>query len=104
MSIELAFQYLVGGAAGALWLGLLFELLEIDPAEEREQIASLTRIKQDRSSQDVQRTLDAVRRAAEAGQNLMPSLLDAARARITVGETMRALAEVLGRQEGVPGG
>ncbi len=71
--------------------------MQIDHAVETEQIESLRRVKADRSAEDVQRTLDSVRRAAEAEQNVMPALLDAARARATVGEVMHALADVYGR-------
>ncbi len=73
------------------------EILSIDHAVESEQIATLRKRNGERSQDDVARTLDAVRRTAEAGQNVMPSLIDAARARVTVGETMGALADVLGR-------
>jgi methylmalonyl-CoA mutase N-terminal domain/subunit len=73
------------------------EILSIDHALESEQIASLSRVKQERSSGDVTRTLDGLRRAAEAGQNVMPALIEAARARATVSETMHALADVYGR-------
>ena len=73
------------------------EILEIDHAVETEQIESLNRVKAERSADDLNRALDAVRRAAEAGENVMPSLIDAARARATVGETMCAMADVLGR-------
>ncbi|MEX2113391.1 MAG: methylmalonyl-CoA mutase family protein [Pirellulales bacterium] len=73
------------------------EILSIDHAVETEQIATLRKRKQERSQADVARALDQVRRAAAAGENVMPSLIDAARARITVGETMCALADVLGR-------
>jgi methylmalonyl-CoA mutase N-terminal domain/subunit len=57
----------------------------------------VNRVKHQRSNEDVRRTLDAVRRAAEAGDNLMPALLDTARARTTVSEAMFALADVFGR-------
>jgi methylmalonyl-CoA mutase N-terminal domain/subunit len=73
------------------------EILSIDHAVETEQIASLCKRKVDRSTEEMNRALDGVRRAAEAGENVMPSLIDAARARATVGETMCALADVLGR-------
>ncbi|MGD9723157.1 MAG: methylmalonyl-CoA mutase [Pirellulales bacterium] len=73
------------------------EILEIDHAVETEQIASLGRVKRERSAEDAQRTLDSVRRAAESGGNVLPSLIDAARARVTVSETMHALADVFGR-------
>ena len=73
------------------------EILSIDHAVETEQIESLARVKRERSSDDVRRTLAAACRAAESGQNILPALLDAARARATVGEVMTALAEVYGR-------
>ena len=41
-----------------------------------------------------------VRRAAKANENVMPALIDAARHNATVGETVNALADVLGRYEG----
>ncbi len=73
------------------------EILTIDHAVESEQIAALRRVKQLRSQDDVRRALDELRRAAEAGENLLPTLLDTARARATVGEAMCALADVFGR-------
>jgi methylmalonyl-CoA mutase N-terminal domain/subunit len=44
--------------------------------------------------------LDAVRRVAGTRENLLPTLLGAARARCTVGEIMNALADVFGRYDG----
>ena len=73
------------------------DILQIDLAVEGEQCESLKRVKGERSQADLQRTLDAVRRAAEAEENVLPTLIDAARARATVGETMHALADVYGR-------
>ena len=73
------------------------EILEIDHAVEAEQIAALRKRRAERSAADMNRALDNVRRAAEASENIMPSLIEAARTRATVGETMCALAEVLGR-------
>jgi methylmalonyl-CoA mutase N-terminal domain/subunit len=75
------------------------ELLKVPHSVEQEQLAALRRVKQDRSRDDVDRTLRAVQQAAEAGENLMPALIDAARARVTVGEAMRGMAEVFGRYE-----
>jgi methylmalonyl-CoA mutase N-terminal domain/subunit len=76
------------------------ELLEIDESVERDQRAALQRIKAQRSAADVRRALDEVKRVAAAGQNVLPPLLEAAKARVTVGEIMHALAEVLGRYRG----
>lgn len=73
------------------------ELLVVDSSVEREQIESLRQLKATRSQDDVDRHLAQVRKTAEAQDNLMPALIEAARARVTVGETMRALEDVYGR-------
>ena len=72
----------------------------LDETVEREQMASLQRIKAQRDGEAVRRALAEVRRAAETSQNVMPALLSAARTRCTVGEIMNALADVLGRYDG----
>jgi methylmalonyl-CoA mutase N-terminal domain/subunit len=76
------------------------ETLQIDDGVEKEQVAALRRIKEKRDGEAVRRSLDAVRRVAGTSQNLMPTLLEAARARGTVGEIMNALADVFGRYDG----
>jgi len=70
---------------------------EPDLSIEHEQRESLKRIKQLRNAGDVQVALDDLRRTAEQKQNIFPSLMAAARARVTVGEVMNALADVFGR-------
>jgi len=76
------------------------ETLAFDEAVERDQVEALRRAKDLRDAEAVSRTLDAVRRSAGTSGNLMPVLLEAARARCTVGEIMTALAEVFGRYDG----
>ena len=44
--------------------------------------------------------MTAVRQTASGKNNLLPVLLDAARARCTVGEVINALADVFGRYDG----
>ena len=73
------------------------DLLEIDKSVERDQRAALQRIKAQRSADDVRRALDEVKRVAAAGQNVLPALIEAAKVRVTVGEIMQSLADVLGR-------
>jgi len=75
------------------------QTLVIDPSVETEQIASLQRIKAKREQSAVRRCLDEVKRVAATKQNLMPSLIDAARTRCTVGELVNALADVFGRYD-----
>ena len=76
------------------------ETLVVDEDVEREQIASLGQIKSRRDTGAVQKSLRAIELAAAGNTNLMPSLLDAATARCTVGEIMHCLASVFGRYEG----
>jgi methylmalonyl-CoA mutase N-terminal domain/subunit len=72
-------------------------VMEVDADIESAQIESLRQIKASRSAADVSSSLDALRKAAAAGDNVMPSLLQAADSRATVQECMDALADVFGR-------
>jgi methylmalonyl-CoA mutase N-terminal domain/subunit len=74
--------------------------LMIDDKVEKEQLESLRRIKARRQQSDVRRCLDQVRRQAATSENLMPCLIEAVRARASVGEIMNTLAEVFGRYDG----
>jgi methylmalonyl-CoA mutase, N-terminal domain len=75
------------------------ETLVIDPVVEHEQVASLRKIKSKREQSAVRRCLDDVKRIAATKKNLMPALIDAARARCTVGEMVTALADVFGKYD-----
>ncbi len=71
--------------------------LYIDPAVETQQLASLAAVKQSRDDEAVRAAL--ARLTTEAGDptvNLMPALIEAAAAHVTVGESMRALESVFG--------
>ncbi|HMF14314.1 MAG TPA: methylmalonyl-CoA mutase family protein, partial [Gemmataceae bacterium] len=76
------------------------ETLVVDHAVEEQQVAALQHLKTKRDGEAVRRSLDAVRRVAATSENLMPTLLDAARSRCTVGEIMNALLDVFGRYDG----
>ena len=76
------------------------ETLVIDHTVESEQIIQLQQIKAKRDNEVVAKSLAAIRTIAGTNQNLMPVLIDAARARCTVGEIMNALADVFGRYDG----
>jgi len=76
------------------------ETLKIDPSVETEQIESLARVREARDASAASAELDAVRRTAAAGDNVMPVLIRAANAHCTVGETVNALADVYGRFDG----
>jgi methylmalonyl-CoA mutase N-terminal domain/subunit len=76
------------------------DTLQVDEQVEKEQAARLKKVKERRDGAAARRQLDVIRRTAGTDENLMPALLDAARARCTVGEVMQALADVFGRYDG----
>ena len=72
------------------------ELLRIDPALETKQIERVTALRARRDSAKVEETLTALRRGAEGDENLMPLIVDASRAYVTMGEMCDTLREVWG--------
>ena len=67
------------------------EILRISPEVEREQVSLLARRRAGRDSQAVDAALSALVAAARTEQNLVPPMLDAARAEATLGEICGAL-------------
>jgi methylmalonyl-CoA mutase N-terminal domain/subunit len=80
------------------------ETLVIGDSVEKEQIGRLRERKQKRDNEAVRRCLDAVKRTAATKENLMPVLIEAARARCAVGEIVNAMADVFGRYDGAAKG
>ena len=73
------------------------------PRSRSSSCKRLAAVKADRDGEAVDRALARLRAdAADPEVNLMPALLDAARAYATVGETMDALADVFGRYRETP--
>jgi methylmalonyl-CoA mutase N-terminal domain/subunit len=78
-------------------------ILEIGRECEEQQLKRLAAVKADRNGEAVDAALARLRSdAVDPLVNLMPALLDAARAYATVGETMDALADVFGRYRETP--
>jgi methylmalonyl-CoA mutase N-terminal domain/subunit len=72
-------------------------ILRIDPSLERKQIDRLRLVRAQRDSVAVESALSALKQsAAVEGENLMPGLLDAARAHTSEGEIVQALQTVWG--------
>ena len=79
------------------------EILRIGKEVEELQLKRLTQVKADRDAAAVRGALDVLRSdAAEPDVNVMPAIIDAARAYVTVGEVTDALAEVFGRYVETP--
>ena len=67
-----------------------------DPAAEADQIARLTTWKANRNATAVQAAIQALRRAAQDGTNIMPASIAAARAGVTTGEWGGVIRAVFG--------
>ncbi|MGH9690024.1 MAG: acyl-CoA mutase large subunit family protein [Candidatus Acidiferrales bacterium] len=74
----------------------LIEILRIDESVAQRQAARLRQLRAERSNEDVERCLKALRKAASGTGNLMPCLLEAVKAYATLGEICDALREVFG--------
>ena len=64
--------------------------------EARKQVERLERIRKERDDDAVKSTLEKVRTATKAGENVMPSIMDAVEAYASVGEVCGVLKEVFG--------
>jgi methylmalonyl-CoA mutase, N-terminal domain len=79
------------------------ETLKIDPALEGKQIERLQALRARRDTAMVERTLAELRQAAaDPVRNLMPPIVDAARAYVTLGEMCDALRDVWGTWRETP--
>jgi methylmalonyl-CoA mutase, N-terminal domain len=77
--------------------GVAPSTLRIDPAVETAQLESLADVKQRRDDDGVRRALARITcDGADPTVNLMPALIDAAHALVTVGEAMQAMETVFG--------
>jgi methylmalonyl-CoA mutase N-terminal domain/subunit len=72
------------------------DLLRIDPALERKQIDRVQAIRAGRDTTRVEKVLAEIKQAGAGERNLMPLLIEAARAHVSEGEIVEALQEVWG--------
>ena len=77
-------------------------LLTIDPEVERVQVAGVKALRARRDSDLVKRRLEALRNAAIGTDNLMPLILEASRAYVTLGEMIDVLKTVFGEYKEIP--
>jgi len=74
-------------------------ILEMDEKGEERQINRLNKLRKGRNNQKYERTLSALRKAAESDENLMPYILDCVHAYATLGEACQVLRDVFGEYE-----
>ncbi len=70
--------------------------LYVDPAKERIHLDRLERVRRERDNERVGATLAALTAAARGAENMMPYILDCARAYCTLGEIMGVYRKVFG--------
>jgi methylmalonyl-CoA mutase N-terminal domain/subunit len=78
------------------------DILRIDPAFERKQIERVRGVRGRRDGAAVERALARLRGEAQGDANLMPTIMDCARAYATLGEMCEALREVWGTWRETP--
>jgi methylmalonyl-CoA mutase N-terminal domain/subunit len=78
------------------------QILRIDPALERKQVEQVRATKAHRDTEAVERALTDLTAAAANGRNLMPLILDAARAHVSEGEIVHALQKIWGEYREQP--
>ena len=81
---------------------LEIEILRIDPEVERKQKERLSRLRANRSATRVEETLERLKEGARGDANLMPLIIECARAYCTEGEIVNALKEVFGEYREKP--
>jgi ethylmalonyl-CoA mutase len=77
-------------------LGEGFAVHKIDPAAEAEQVEALERWRTGRDGSAARGAIDALLRAADGEENLVPVSIEAAKAGVTTGEWAEALRQVFG--------
>jgi methylmalonyl-CoA mutase N-terminal domain/subunit len=77
-------------------VGAAIPTLKIDPEVERAQRAHVKQLKAERDSGRAAAALDAVRRACRGTDNLMPPIIEAVKADVTLGEICDVFREVFG--------
>jgi methylmalonyl-CoA mutase N-terminal domain/subunit len=76
-------------------------VLTVDPRVEPEQVARVQALRASRDAAKWAQAMEELKRAAVSGDNLLPAVVQAARARATTGEISHALRAVFGTHQEV---
>jgi len=76
--------------------GIEIDTLKIDPTVERKQVGRMAALRDRRDDERVRGTLEALSAACRDGSNVVPRILDCARADCTLYEIRHAMEEVFG--------
>ena len=101
-AVERSEELVVGVNVHRVEEGAKRQVLRVDPAAEAAQIERLQAMRAARDPQRASAALDALGDAANTTENLLPALLDCARADVTLGEMSGRLREAFGEYQEVP--
>jgi methylmalonyl-CoA mutase N-terminal domain/subunit len=77
------------------------DILQIDDTVADRQAARLKKLRSERSQEEVNRTLSALRKATKSTENLMPAIYAAVKTYATLGEICDAMRDTFGTYEEV---
>jgi methylmalonyl-CoA mutase N-terminal domain/subunit len=77
------------------------DILQIDDTVAHRQAARLKKLRSERSQEEVNRTLSALRKATKSTENLMPAIYAAVKTYATLGEICDAMRDTFGTYEEV---
>ena len=98
-AVERGDKKLVGVTDYTEDVGGQIDLLKIGQDVEDEVVRSLKTVKSNRNTAVAKLALQRITTAAAAQENVMPALIEGAKAYCTVGEMVQALAESLGKYD-----
>ena len=75
---------------------MLNSIKNIDPKAEKEQVIRLQKVKRERDNRKVKEVLEKLHYTAEKDENLMPTIIEAVKVYVTLGEITEVLREVYG--------
>ena len=77
------------------------KLMKVDMEVQRVKIERLRNFKQSRNYKETEKVLREVEKVAASGENIMPTLIEAVRAKATLGEIINVMKKVFGEYKGV---
>jgi len=77
------------------------QLMKVDMEVQKLKIERLRNFKQSRNQKDVEKVLKEVEKGAVSSENMMPTLIEAVKAKATLGEIINVMKKVFGEYKGV---
>lgn len=75
------------------------DLLKVDPAVEKKQTDQIDKLKEERDSAKVKEKLNALKKACESDENVMPYIIEAVKEYATLGEISDVMRDVFGEYQ-----